>query len=232
MVIKDGYHMMITFGNDFQKPVEITSKSKNRNKYIFFKIVVWYNVDYNTFVINKNSKFIFKDVTFTKNDRLKYGSTIPKEVASLGVDTFRSLNSIDLIILPKNVTQIHERCFEGCSTLTSLQITTNLMKIEPGAFSMCRTLRRVFLPFQTRYHSTAQSDIINVNINNYNQPKSYLGGCCFNCCESLVEVELPDFYEFYVVIASQNARVFKLLKYRRVSHISMIIVLINAFHLV
>ncbi|ELP86218.1 hypothetical protein EIN_110420 [Entamoeba invadens IP1] len=207
MVIKDGYHMMITF-------------------------VVWYNVDYNTFVINKNSNFLFKDVTFTKNDRLKYGSTIPKEVASLGVDTFRSLNSIDFIILPQNVTQIHERCFEGCSTLTSLQITTNLMKIEPGAFSMCRTLRRVFLPFQTQYHSTAQSDNINVNINNYNQPKSYLGGCCFNCCESLVEVGLPDFYEYYVVIASQNAQVFKLLKYRRVSHISMIIVLINAFHLV
>ncbi|ELP84016.1 hypothetical protein EIN_346330 [Entamoeba invadens IP1] len=61
------------------------NKRKRKDKKKFIESIVWFNVDFETVDINKNRNIEFKNVTYTQNDREKFGNNIPSGVKSIGV---------------------------------------------------------------------------------------------------------------------------------------------------
>ncbi|GAB1221101.1 hypothetical protein ENUP19_0064G0004 [Entamoeba nuttalli] len=47
------------------------------------KYVIWYKIDYSTYLQEKKYGSEYKNITYTKEDREIYGNTIPPEVTSL-----------------------------------------------------------------------------------------------------------------------------------------------------
>ncbi|GAB1224928.1 hypothetical protein ENUP19_0227G0006 [Entamoeba nuttalli] len=86
-----------------------------------FKQIIWYKVDYSTYLEEKKEGNICKNIEYTIKDRKKYGNTIPIEVNSLG-NCFYEGNDIQSIEIPTNVTEIGDYCFYRCSSLSSITI--------------------------------------------------------------------------------------------------------------
>ncbi|ELP83872.1 hypothetical protein EIN_050680, partial [Entamoeba invadens IP1] len=79
------------FGNGFMINTEYyedyeyeNSENKTVLKKEFYRIIVWFNVDFETVDINKSRNIEFKNVTYTENDRKKYGYKIPLCVTFIG----------------------------------------------------------------------------------------------------------------------------------------------------
>ncbi|EDR24893.1 hypothetical protein EDI_347520 [Entamoeba dispar SAW760] len=54
-----------------------------------FKYVIWYPVDYLTYLFKKEQGNICKNIEYTEKDRKKYGTTIPSEIKSLREYSFK-----------------------------------------------------------------------------------------------------------------------------------------------
>ncbi|ELP89651.1 hypothetical protein EIN_349310, partial [Entamoeba invadens IP1] len=91
-----------------------TNKTKIFKK-AFYNIVVWFSVDFETVDKNKGRNIQFKNVTFTENNRKKYGNNIPF-----------------------GITTIYKRCFYECSSLSSVSIPTSVTSIGEGCFYKCK----------------------------------------------------------------------------------------------
>ncbi|EDR23117.1 hypothetical protein EDI_196490 [Entamoeba dispar SAW760] len=55
-----------------------------------FKEIIWYKVDYSTYLKEKEAGNIYKNIEYTKYDSYKYGNTIPTEVKLLGYGYFNN----------------------------------------------------------------------------------------------------------------------------------------------
>ncbi|ELP92532.1 hypothetical protein EIN_276510 [Entamoeba invadens IP1] len=160
-----------TFGNGFMTNTE--EKVDNENKTVlnrkFFRIIVWFNVNFETVDRNKNRNIEFKNVTYTENDRKKFGNIIPSSVKSIGNFCFGHCNKLSSIIIPLSVTSIGGYCFSWCSSLTSVTIPSSVTLIGHSCFYKCSSLRSVTIP------SSVTS----------------IGYDCFCECTSLSSVTIP-----------------------------------------
>ena len=86
----------------------------------------------------------FKALTYTKEDREKYGNRIPKEVKILGNECFE-YQDISKITIPKNVTKLGFGCFACCKDLEDIKITNNVISIDSSCFSNCFYLSHIHL---------------------------------------------------------------------------------------
>ncbi|ELP93737.1 hypothetical protein EIN_321600 [Entamoeba invadens IP1] len=77
----------------------------------FFKIIVWFNVDFETVDRNKSRNIEFKNVTYTLNDRMIFGNNIPSSVTSIGNNCFDNCKSLSSVTIPTCVTSIGDYCF-------------------------------------------------------------------------------------------------------------------------
>ena len=68
-----------------------------------FKEVIWYKVDYSTYLFKKEQGNINKNIEYTKKDRKKYGNTIPSEVKSLGYECFEYCKELTTINIPSSI---------------------------------------------------------------------------------------------------------------------------------
>ncbi|ELP95333.1 hypothetical protein EIN_217980 [Entamoeba invadens IP1] len=167
------------FGNDIFN----TIKTKTELKIDFYRINVWFNVDYTFTQTHRDSNFTFKSVTYTKEDREKYGPIIPNTINRLGNNCFESSNVVSLQI-PDSVTSLGNFCFNLCGGLASVTLPKTLKEIGKYCFYYCESLRDIVVP----------------------QSVTAIGEYCFGYCNTLATInfsnsisELPDncFYACY-----------------------------------
>ncbi|ELP94705.1 hypothetical protein EIN_109170 [Entamoeba invadens IP1] len=161
-----------TFGNKFMINTEENKHCENKTglKIEFFRIIVWFNVDFETVNRNKNRNIEFKNVTYTQNDREKFGNNIPLNVISIGEECFRQCSNLSSISIPSNVTSLGDGCFRGCYVLSSVTIPSSVKSIGYCCFSDCVSLSSVTIP------SSVTS----------------IGDGCFCECISLICVTIPS----------------------------------------
>ncbi|EDR24569.1 hypothetical protein EDI_313310 [Entamoeba dispar SAW760] len=85
------------------------------------KAIIWYTVNYSTYLQEKEAGNICKNIEYTKYDSYKYGNTIPSEVKSLGDECFKDCTTLTSITIPPSIRKIGNRCFYGCSSLKHIK---------------------------------------------------------------------------------------------------------------
>ncbi|ELP90188.1 hypothetical protein EIN_482120 [Entamoeba invadens IP1] len=137
-----------TFGNGFL--IKKLQNGDNEDipvfKKAFYKIIVWFNVDFETVDQNKSRNIEFKNVTYTRDDREKFGNIIPSSVTSIGEKCFNWCSYLSNITIPLSVTSFSDWCFIGCSSLSSMIIPSNVTSIGDYCFSYCSKLSSVVIP--------------------------------------------------------------------------------------
>ncbi|ELP88643.1 hypothetical protein EIN_402010 [Entamoeba invadens IP1] len=103
----------------------------------FFRIIVWFNVDFETFDRNKSRNIEFKNVTYTQNDRKKFGNNIPLSVKSIGEYCFYECDSLSSVYIPSSVRSIGYYCFSRCYSLSSVTISLSVTYINDYCFHEC-----------------------------------------------------------------------------------------------
>ncbi|ELP91914.1 hypothetical protein EIN_398940 [Entamoeba invadens IP1] len=188
--VKDG-----NFVNIFMINTKENEDSENEVvlKKEFFRIIVWFNVDFEIVDRNKSRNIEFKDVTYTQNDRKKFGNNIPSSVTSIGDSCFSGCGSLSSVNIPSVVTSIGDDCFYGCSSLSSITIPTSITSIGEGCFCECSSLSSVTIPPVV----TSISDGCFGNCRNLTSvtiPSSVrsIGDNCFSGCISLTSVNIPS----------------------------------------
>ncbi|EDR23193.1 hypothetical protein, conserved [Entamoeba dispar SAW760] len=190
----------------------------NRRDKIFddgriFKKMIWYKVKYSTYY-ERNNKEIYKKIEYRKEDRYKYGNTIPSEVKSLGYECFERCYSLTSINIPSSVNEIGNYCFSECSSLTSIAIPSTISKIRKMCFNNCISLtnmniinlqytseERIFMnkPVLVSIKIPDNLQIINgkniekKDVNEFIIPSSVseIGDYCFYKCTSLKSINIP-----------------------------------------
>ncbi|ELP92900.1 hypothetical protein EIN_312320 [Entamoeba invadens IP1] len=136
------------FGNGFMMNTKEKVECENKGvlKREFFRIIVWFNVDFETVDRNKSRNIEFKNVTYTQNDRKKFGKNIPPTVTSIDNYCFSECRNLSSITIPSSVTSISGYCFWGCSSLISVNIPSSVKSIGQGCFDYCGSLSSVTIP--------------------------------------------------------------------------------------
>lgn len=70
---------------------------------------------------------------------------IPSSVTSIGSSAFAGCSSLESIILPQGITSIAASSFQGCRSIVSVRIPTNVTSIGGQAFMGCTSLEEVFI---------------------------------------------------------------------------------------
>ncbi|EDR26762.1 hypothetical protein, conserved, partial [Entamoeba dispar SAW760] len=135
-----------------------------------FKQVIWYLVNYSTYLKEKEAGNSCKNIEYTKEDRNKYGNTIPPEVKSLRCNCFRYCDSLTTINIPTSISKIGHFCFNRCTSLTTINIPSSINEIGDACFRDCYSLTSINIP----------SSI------------SKIGNCCFGNCSSLTTINIPS----------------------------------------
>ncbi|EDR22546.1 hypothetical protein EDI_090620 [Entamoeba dispar SAW760] len=179
-----------------------------------FKKVIWYTVNYSTYLKEKEQGNICKNIEYTEEDRKKYGNTIPSEVKSLGDYCFNNCDSLTSIDIPSSVSKIGADCFIGCTSLRSINIPSSVSFIGYGCFLGRSSLtsmnidnlqfiskERIFMnePVLVSIEIPKNLEIINgkniekKDINEFIIPSSItkLGEYCFYQCSSLTSINIP-----------------------------------------
>ncbi|ELP84171.1 hypothetical protein EIN_337900 [Entamoeba invadens IP1] len=109
-----------TFGNDLlneKKPI-------SQATFNFFKINVWFEVDYKMYKTSENDKVCYKNIVYTINDVLTFGEDIPLNVKKLGIGAFKQTERVEFNI-PNNVIALDELCFNGIDKLSQITFSKN-----------------------------------------------------------------------------------------------------------
>ncbi|ELP94578.1 hypothetical protein EIN_042870 [Entamoeba invadens IP1] len=124
------------FGNGFMINRRTNGNGENKTvlKIEFFRIIVWFNVDFETVDRNKSRNIEFKNIIYTENDRNKFGNKIPSSVTSIGGCCFDECSSLTSITMPSSVRSIGKYCFDGCSSLHGITIPSSVTSIGIQCF--------------------------------------------------------------------------------------------------
>ncbi|EDR30057.1 hypothetical protein, conserved [Entamoeba dispar SAW760] len=157
-----------------------------------FKYVIWYKVDYSRYLQEKKQGNICKNIEYTEYDREKYGTTIPLEVKSLGIECFRECYSLTTINIPSSITKIGHWCFKECSSLTSINIDNLQFISEKRIFMNEPVLVSIEIPDNLEIING--KNIFKKDINEFNIPSSItkIGNYCFKECLSLTSINIPS----------------------------------------
>ncbi|EDR21926.1 hypothetical protein, conserved [Entamoeba dispar SAW760] len=179
-----------------------------------FKKVIWYLVDYSTYLKEKRNGSDCKNITYTKYDRNIYGNIIPPEVTSLGYECFARMYGLLTIIIPTMIKRIEDNCFEECKSLKSVIIQSTLYELGSECFYGCTGLtsmgieklqfiskERIFMnePVLISIKIPDNLEIVNgkrikkKDINEFIIPSSItkLGNRCFILCTTLTSINIP-----------------------------------------
>ena len=112
---------------------KIEEKRKKIKKSVDISKIIQYNckVSYSQYLKMKKKstkEMKFKQLTYTKEDREKYGNKIPEGIQVLGKQCFDD-SLFKTITIPKSVTRIRKECFIDCERLKRIHIPTNVLYI-------------------------------------------------------------------------------------------------------
>ncbi|ELP88913.1 hypothetical protein EIN_476550 [Entamoeba invadens IP1] len=183
------------FGNGF-----MINRKENKDienevvlKREFYRIIVWFDVNFETVDRNINRNIEFKDVIYTQNDRKKFGNNIPSSVTSIGKYCFSGCSCLSSVNIPSSVTSIGDECFYGCSSLSSVNIPSSVTSINYCCFYKCNDLSSITIPSSVTSIGDGCfykcSSLSNITI-----PSSVrsIGAECFHGCSSLSSVNIPS----------------------------------------
>ncbi|ELP92053.1 hypothetical protein EIN_292420 [Entamoeba invadens IP1] len=126
-----------------------------------------YLVSYDKFLEEKKRFNICPFVKYTKEDRKKYGNTIPQNVCCIDNNCFKNCeeevitipNNIRVILnkaftlarireieIPNSVTFLGDSVFDGCTNLTRVELPSSLQHIPEQTFKKCVSLKEVKIP--------------------------------------------------------------------------------------
>ncbi|EDR28275.1 hypothetical protein EDI_079460 [Entamoeba dispar SAW760] len=111
-----------------------------------FKEVIWYKVDYSTYLKEKETGNICKDIVYADKDREKYGTTIPPEVKSLRIGCFGGCEELTSINIPTTISELGCDCFNGCEVLTAVTVSTSISTLGDECFYGCSSLPSIDIP--------------------------------------------------------------------------------------
>ncbi|ELP89708.1 hypothetical protein EIN_454480 [Entamoeba invadens IP1] len=180
------------FGNGFS----INTKENENNAVLkrkFFCVIVWFNVDFETVDRNKSRNIKFQNVTYTQNDREKFGNNIPSSVTSIGNCCFSGCSSLSSIVIPYSVKSISDFCFNQCSNLSSINILSSVTSIGNGCFIECSRLSCVTIPSSVIFiGNSCFFRCSSLSIVDIPSSVTLIGNCCFSGCSSLSSINIPS----------------------------------------
>ncbi|EDR26487.1 hypothetical protein, conserved [Entamoeba dispar SAW760] len=155
-----------------------------------FKEIIWYLIDYSTYLKEKEQGNECKIIEYTQYDREKFGDKIPSEVSSLGDNCFEGYDSLKMVI-PSSVTKIGMKCF-STSQVEDISISDTVISLGNACFSFCTNLKKIQLPENIciipNECFACCTNLLNVIIPS---SVSSLGNNAFLFCSSLSECKLP-----------------------------------------
>ncbi|EDR28446.1 hypothetical protein, conserved [Entamoeba dispar SAW760] len=180
-----------------------------------FKEIIWYLVDYSTYLKEKEAGNICKNIEYTGDDRYKYGTTMPPEVKIIGNGCFSDCYKLTTINIPSSITSIGNLCFYRCSSLQSINIPSTIRLIGINCFYECSSLTNINIE-NVKYISEEKiiinepilvsisipehlkmingKNYIKEDINKFTIPSTITSiGCgCFYECSSLTTINIPS----------------------------------------
>ncbi|GAB1219560.1 hypothetical protein ENUP19_0038G0032 [Entamoeba nuttalli] len=150
------------------------------------KYVIWYKIDYSTYLQEKKYGSEYKNITYTKEDREIYGTTIPPEVTSLKDCFLYCVYNLEgSITIPTRITELGDNCFRWCSLITLIDLPATINRIGHFCFDGCTSLKSINIP-------TTVSEI---------------GNRCFQRCSSLTSISYKNIQfigEDRIIVNEQN----------------------------
>jgi len=158
------------------------------------KTVPWYNYLASVKTITFSSSvthigdYAFAACVYAKN------ITIGSGVKTIGEGAFMACVSVTSLSIPKAVTTIGPGAFAQCEALTSCiyQIDAKLTTVGMMAFYDCYALKRVKLPYSTRYiGESAYENCIALNELYIQKGVEFIGDRAFFQCTALTSADIP-----------------------------------------
>ncbi|ELP87023.1 hypothetical protein EIN_319420 [Entamoeba invadens IP1] len=176
-----------TFGNKVVSSTQI----ENTNRVAFYKVVVWFEVDYETTITHQTIEY--KNICYSKSDRVKYGDKIPPVVHSLGYKCFEKC-TFKSFVVPTQITSLGERCFSDCCNLQSITIPDTVLSLGKSCFYYCSDLEDVSIGSNVRSIGSYCFEGCYMNLCTIEIPEGLtsLGDDCFCGCGNLSKVKLPS----------------------------------------
>ena len=116
---------------------------------------------------------------------------LPRSLRELGYECF-SYTKIESIVIPDNVTVIHDRAFYNCEALEYVDFPADLTTIEAGAFSGCVALKEVKLPDGvTTIENSAFEQCTSLKVLELPYELRTIGDAAFLRCSSLEKIDIP-----------------------------------------
>ncbi|ELP88672.1 hypothetical protein EIN_192710 [Entamoeba invadens IP1] len=150
----------------------------------FFKINIWFEVNYQTVLDNekneeifKETKFLFGNVVYTKKDRKHHTIEIPVDnktlkrvsyiITQIGDRCLRGL-VLNCYEIPNGVTRLCSSSFEYVSALKIIQFPKGILSFESYSFARCNSLESVEIPDSV----------------------TFIGEYCFTSCQKLSRIQI------------------------------------------
>ena len=158
-----------------------------------FRRIHWYLLDYKQYLQKeKTESDIFKGVCYTKQNRIEYGETIPKEVNYIDDRCFCDCSGIERLELPSSVIKVSNHTFVNCISLREIKLPNSIESLGKYTFSHCISLRSVNIP--TSLKEIGQNCFAYcISLEEVIVPESVtsLDKQCFAACKSLQNIDIP-----------------------------------------
>ncbi|KAL7717094.1 Leucine rich repeat protein bspa family [Entamoeba marina] len=114
---------------------------------------IWFSLAYENYLKIKGNNIKCHYVIYNKQNRMKYGDSIPNNVTILGdycfgrTDIYKNnASNIEEINLPSSIISLSIGCFSGCKSIKSINLSSRLTSIGKYCFWGCSSLSSINLP--------------------------------------------------------------------------------------
>ena len=111
-----------------------------------FQRVIWYQVDYEEYLCEKELNSICMNVIYTRENKENYGSYFPEGIHHCDSRCFSFDHFVETIEIPDTVTEIRDSSFRYCLRLSSLKLPSRLASIGGGVCEACNNLLSITIP--------------------------------------------------------------------------------------
>ena len=118
---------------------------------------------------------------------------VPENIQKIGNKAFKSVSTLEQVILPEGLVSVGEYAFSGCVKLKTVTLPDSITSIGAYAFYDCKSLTKISIPAGVTEISTGMLRHC-TNLNRVTLPEGILTICdyAFYRCSSLQSLFLPE----------------------------------------